>query len=62
MQFADGLISREISLLKRDFFGSLGAKKKTKVLLELKQAETRGALWMLVLGLLWVGSKPAYNF
>lgn len=52
MQFADGLISREISLLKRDFFGSLGAKKKKKkVLLELKQAETRGALWMLVLSL-----------
>lgn len=48
MGCADALVSREIHLLK-DFLGVLGQKKKA--LLELKQAETRGALWMLVLGL-----------
>lgn len=43
---------RNQSLKEGFFFGSLGAKRKRKkALLELKQAETRGALRMLVLAL-----------
>lgn len=59
MQLADVLVSREISLLKKDFLGgALGQKKKHSWNWSRLRPEGLCGCWCL----LWVGSKPAYNF